>query len=268
MSRFSLLVSCVAVTLIGFAALPANATTIYVDFGPTTQMTGTYLGTFYNDIAIASDIGTGLTTKTWTALASQLNNGTATTSPQPLTSTTSTATAWTISFQDEWNYTTGNVNTPTAAYYTGPYPSAVSGIAQTALEDSVYVGLGAGLLVTMSGLNDSNTYNLLAYGGRLNSSSTPQPWTLVTGSSPSATTQSFACLSNSTAVVQWNTVQSVGGVIAFNMVDIDGTGGPTGSITAMGFLSVQEVPAPEPSTFALAACGLLGLLAYAWRRRK
>ena len=31
---------------------------------------------------------------------------------------------------------------------------------------------------------------------------------------------------------------------------------------------LQQVPVPEPSALLLAACGIAGLLTYAWRRRK
>jgi hypothetical protein len=41
-----------------------------------------------------------------------------------------------------------------------------------------------------------------------------------------------------------------------------------GSGATVGFLLTNTVPLPEPSTVALTAAGLVGLLAYAWRKRK
>ncbi len=141
---------------------------------------------------------------------------------------------------------------------------------RAALGDSLYVGLGAGLEVTFSGLNDSNTYSLVGYGAGPQSS-VGQPWTLVTGTSPSPTTQTFPTLNNSTTVAEWDSIQSSGGVIMFSIIDQGSTSGTAGSISRLNFLSLTETvgtTTPEPSTLVLTVCGLLGLLAYAWRRRK
>ena len=42
----------------------------------------------------------------------------------------------------------------------------------------------------------------------------------------------------------------------------------TGTFDYMPSVALQPQPTPEPSTLLLTAAGLLGLLAYAWRRRK
>lgn len=51
------------------------------------------------------------------------------------------------------------------------------------------------------------------------------------------------------------------------MMDVAGFGSPVGG----GPIPLENVPVvmvPEPSTIALLGCGLFGLLAYAWRKRK
>ena len=82
---------------------------------------------------------------------------------------------------------------------------------------------------------------------------------------------SFNDYNNATVVVNWTGIQPVGGQIAFR---IDAAPAPYTQLgTAvntqrLNFLSMTEEATPEPSTFALTVCGLLGLLAYAWRKRK
>ena len=175
MSRFSFLVSCVAVTLIGFAALPANASTIYIDFGmngvePNSspgQMTGTYNGTFYNDLAVKSDIESsgGTQHTTFATLQCSLNAG-ALANSAALADTTGAATPWSISFQDELNDTSlSNVSTSgSGSNYVGLYPAQLSGIATTALKDSLFIGWGGVLEVILSGLDNTKLYDLAAYG--------------------------------------------------------------------------------------------------------
>ncbi len=71
------------------------------------------------------------------------------------------------------------------------------------------------------------------------------------------------------AVGQPNTYTGESAVFTANAV-----GGPTPPSNAYGFIPnmsaiiLQQVTVPEPSTLLLAASGLIGLLAYAWRKQK
>ncbi len=227
MSRSNILVCCVALTLIAFAALPANATTIYIDFGtngtqPTYgtpaagQMTGTYNGTFYNDIAVVDDY---FTVHTLQPLQFSVHGSQTFASSAVLNDTSNAATPWSISFQDAVPNTTTIVQASgTGATYAGAYPAALSGIATTALEDSVSAAWGGTLEVIFTGLDPTKRYDLVAYGAANNTGAQAGTYTPTVGSGANFTTATFADYRNSSTVVNWTGVQpDATGTIAFTI---------------------------------------------------
>ena len=58
--------------------------------------------------------------------------------------------------------------------------------------------------------------------------------------------------------------------LANNGLEVILSRSPTGGVSELRFdnLDVTGPPVPEPSTLALLTSGLIGLLAYAWRKRK
>ena len=73
----------------------------------------------------------------------------------------------------------------------------------------------------------------------------------------------WRCSTKVTNISTWNLEEALG---IDNNGDIVGEGvNPSGQLDA--FLLTPTVT-PEPSTLLLAASGLVGLLAYAWRKRK
>jgi hypothetical protein len=111
----------------------------------------------------------------------------------------------------------------------------------------------------------SGIYDLLFYGSRLNGQNVPaQTWSLTQGTGGANVVH--ASLDNQTVVVDWDDLSTNGaGIIAFTI-----TGANNGAL-ALNFGSISSVsgPAvPEPSTFGLAALGLLSLGLVGCRRRK
>lgn len=145
------------------------------------------------------------------------------------------------------------------------FPAAVSGFNSVALEDSIYGSLTATggptdfsqLTITISGLSNSDTYDLLFYGSRGNSNGLNQTWSLTQGTGGADVTHNS--LNNESTAVDWNGVSTNGsGVIAFTIT------GPTGTTGALALNCGEITAIPEPSAALLGGLGFLMLL----RRRR
>jgi len=127
--------------------------------------------------------------------------------------------------------------------------------------------------VTISGLTASDTYALYVYAGR---DATVTSWggaqntkfTVTGGGGASSATTNFTANNSTTAfnlgynyLVFSNLSPTVGKTISFTIgVPSSGDG------YCNGFQLIDTTP--EPSTLALLAAGLIGLLCYAWRKRR
>lgn len=142
---------------------------------------------------------------------------------------------------------------------TSCWPDNLGGNALMGQYAAVADSLGASSATfTLSGLAPSSVYNLYLYG--------KQGWS-------TATTFTVGTESQSTSSGAFDGTFTTGrDYVRFANVAADATGTITGTMTAAAIygaingLQLQSVP--EPSTIVLAAAGLIGLLAYAWRRRK
>ena len=81
---------------------------------------------------------------------------------------------------------------------------------------------------------------------------------------------SYAAAEASHAHGVYAAASAVFAINAIGGIDLPSIDGKTGALTYMPALILTQVPltSPEPSTLLLTACGLTGVLAYAWRKRK
>jgi arylsulfatase A-like enzyme len=163
-------------------------------------------------------------------------------SPQALVDTSNAATGWSLSVVKGGTGDTGSAQS--GANYTGSYPAAVATFAATALRDSVFLNNGATLTLTFAGLDSGKTYDLLSYGSRGNNGSTGS-YSLISGTSGSPNSVSFAPLNNSTVAPAWMAITpAAGGLIALRV------NAPASGATGLNFLQLQENGSVVPPSIA------------------
>jgi hypothetical protein len=236
----------------------ASATTVLVDFNNINTSTlvandptpapGSD-GLYYNNVLLPYGGGAG------TSASGTVNiNGSASLA---LTNTVNALSGWTLSLSK--NNSSGAVGpSGSVANYAGPYPAAVSAFAATAIKDGIYLNNGAIVTVTISGLDTTKTYDLLAYGARGNNGGHSLPYTLSAGTSASPSAVSFDPYNNSTVAPAWTSIApAAGGTIAFS---VSAAGGTSGYVQGLSFLRLTEAAGNPPiivsftasvSTFAL-----------------
>lgn len=211
------------------------AATVLIDFG---NASGTPAG--YTEAAITGANGDGITTGD-VALG---------------------ATGWTINVTETGALNGGNAGSG-ANYGTviGDYPGELSGFEVTALQDGMFANAdgtsgNSQLTVTISGLTNGYDYDLLFYGARGNAADPlGADWDITTGIGGGATINTDI-LNNSTDVVDWDGIKSVGGEIVFTITSV-GTG--YDSVIALNFGEIIET-VPEPSSLALLGLGGFALM--------
>ena len=139
----------------------------------------------------------------------------------------------------EWGYPAAGTNMMHDAFIN---PGGLSGGATFSIDDLVPGGVYDVYLYSQSGNSGNGTTNF-DIGGTVKTATNA-------GDIPNFV--------ENTNYVKYSGVVATGGTIS-------------GSLSGDAFLNglqVEGVFIPEPSTFALLAAGLIGLLAYAWRKRK
>jgi hypothetical protein len=179
------------------------------------------------------------------------------------------ATGWTINVTETGALNGGNAGAG-ANYGTviGDYPGELSGFEVTALQDGIFANANgingnSQLTVAISGLVDGYDYDLLFYGARGNSVTSDEQgadWDITKGIGGGATINTDIT-DNSTDVVDWDGIRSVGGEIVFTITSV---GTSFEREISLNFGQIIET-VPEPSSTALLG---LGGLALALRRRR
>ncbi len=233
MSKYVLTTVVFAVALFGLAAV-ASATVINVDYNASYYSTRIYSGT-----AVAPDTGTkwnGVTVSTDWATEGTTTSG-------ALVDSFDNATPVTATITDFGGFAS------TGSYHTAS--DLMSDLANTS----------GPATFTIDGLLPGNSYDLYLYA--TNSHYSSQTTTFTVGTTQTVTNSGTAF---SGFVFGRN-------YTLFSGVAADAGGTISGSISAAtggafnGFQVVGEM-IPEPSTIVLLATGLIGLLCYAWRKRK
>lgn len=253
------------------------AATVLVDFGmngttpgsSTNQMTPGSSPT-YNNLALATVSAAG-------TISIADNGGSPDVNSYTLLDTTGASTGWLIAF-NKVNANGGVGTSGGGGNYSGTVaPDALAAFPNTlTTQDGVFANNGATLRVTISGLSDALTYDLLAFTGRNTANAnTSSMWSLNTGTAATATFQNASGTTtantgqglNSTGTnggyaVEWSSVAPVGGVIAFDIA----TAATQSSNNVTDLNALRVVSVPEPGSIALlgAAAGTFFLL----RRRK
>ena len=172
-----------------------------------------------------------------------------------LNDTTTTATGWTVNVTENGNGNGGNAG---AGANVSSFPTALNSFSVEALQDSIFAnGNAASMVLTLSGLNTTLTYDLLLYGSRGNAQSAEQTWTLNEGSGASPLTHASGL--NSTTAVDWTSLLPNGS----GVIEVTITNAGAGAL-ALNFASITENAVPEPSSALL--CSLAGLSLLARRR--
>ncbi|MCA9248811.1 MAG: PEP-CTERM sorting domain-containing protein, partial [Planctomycetales bacterium] len=225
-NSFGSLTVALAVVLLTSSASFATAATALIDFGRNTNLSGAT----YNNVSN----GAG-------AVA--------------LNATTGGATGWSITVTEDGSGSGGDAGSGADAT---TFPAALSSFATTALQDSIFANAGAGsspsMTVSISGLDDELTYDLLFYGSRLNGQNVVnQTWSITQGVGGANVLHDS--LDNQTVVVDWSATSTNGsGVIEFTI-----TGANSGAL-ALNFGSItSSIAVPEPSSLLLAGLGVFGL---------
>jgi arylsulfatase A-like enzyme len=156
-------------------------------------------------------------------------------------------TGWTINVSETGSLNGGDAGA--GANYTGAYPAALTGFETDALENGMFANASstgtAQLTVTLSGLDDSLSYDLLFYAARGNNGSSDAIWEMTTGIGGASL--STPIYNNATGVADWDGIQPVGGEIVFSITSV-GIG--TDEVIALNFGEIQLVASESLPTIS------------------